>query len=180
MEEPGVLACPQLYHSSINRKTPSSLKAVAFSSWPECSNEELAADCLTLLIPGLWRLAFLCVMINRITALFCQKLKSQGNELPLTKNGFSFPPLNLGSAETGYLTQSNLLGISGRIGAEWQTIGLNLGFSYQQIQQIRYNNRWVRRPQDLKQEMHLKSFFWLRDNRTTENSYSASLHSQWV
>ncbi|XP_066485938.1 p53-induced death domain-containing protein 1 isoform X2 [Tiliqua scincoides] len=69
------------------------------------------------------------------------KLKPQGNGQSTTKNGFSLPPLNLGNAETGYLTQSNLLGIAGRIGADWQTIGLNLGLSYQQIQQIRYNNR---------------------------------------
>uniref|UniRef100_K7FNZ2 P53-induced death domain protein 1 n=1 Tax=Pelodiscus sinensis TaxID=13735 RepID=K7FNZ2_PELSI len=45
------------------------------------------------------------------------KLKSHGGEHADPKNGFSFPPLNLGNAETGYLTQANLLGIAGRIGA---------------------------------------------------------------
>ncbi|XP_061466025.1 p53-induced death domain-containing protein 1 isoform X4 [Rhineura floridana] len=69
------------------------------------------------------------------------KLKSQENDQPPTQNCFSLPPLNLGNAETGYLTQANLLVIAGRIGADWQTIGLNLGFSYQEIERIRYNNR---------------------------------------
>nr|XP_056707555.1 p53-induced death domain-containing protein 1 [Euleptes europaea] len=90
------------------------------------------------------------------------KLKSQGNELPVAKSGFSLPPLNLGSAETGYLTQSNLLGIAGRIGPEWQTIGLNLGFSYQQIQQIKYSNR-----EDLSAQILDMLFSWAQQNRRT-------------
>ncbi|XP_026517757.1 p53-induced death domain-containing protein 1, partial [Terrapene carolina triunguis] len=68
------------------------------------------------------------------------KLKSRSGEHSEPKNGFSFPPLNLGNAETGYLTQANLLGIAGRIGADWQTIGLNLGLPYQQIKRIGYNH----------------------------------------
>uniref|UniRef100_A0ACB8G465 Uncharacterized protein n=1 Tax=Sphaerodactylus townsendi TaxID=933632 RepID=A0ACB8G465_9SAUR len=90
------------------------------------------------------------------------KLKSKGNELPIAKNGFSLPPLNLGSAETGYLTQSNLLGISRRIGAEWQAIGLNLGFSYQQIQQIKFNNR-----EDLSAQILDMLFSWAQQNKRT-------------
>uniref|UniRef100_A0A8C3QIN3 P53-induced death domain protein 1 n=1 Tax=Cyanoderma ruficeps TaxID=181631 RepID=A0A8C3QIN3_9PASS len=50
-------------------------------------------------------------------------------------NGFSFPPLNLGNAETGYLTQANLLSIARRVGADWQSIGLSLGLTYQQIEE---------------------------------------------
>ncbi|XP_054827919.1 p53-induced death domain-containing protein 1 [Eublepharis macularius] len=92
------------------------------------------------------------------------KLKSQGNEMPTVKNGFSLPPLNLGNAETGYLTQANLLGIAGRIGAEWQTIGLNLGFSYQQIQQIRYNNR-----EDLSTQILDMLFSWAQQNKKTSD-----------
>ncbi|XP_053141549.1 p53-induced death domain-containing protein 1 [Hemicordylus capensis] len=87
------------------------------------------------------------------------KQKSQGNEHPDIKNGFSLPPLNLGNAETGYLTQSNLLGIAGRIGADWQTIGLNLGLSYQQIQQIKYNNR-----EDLNTQILDMLFSWAQQN----------------
>ncbi|XP_077177510.1 p53-induced death domain-containing protein 1 [Paroedura picta] len=92
------------------------------------------------------------------------KLKSQGNDLPAAKNGFSLPALNLGSAETGYLTQSNLLGVAGRIGAEWKTIGLNLGFSYQQIEQIRYNNR-----EDLSAQILDMLFSWAQQNIRTPN-----------
>ncbi|XP_060118869.1 p53-induced death domain-containing protein 1 [Heteronotia binoei] len=90
------------------------------------------------------------------------KLKSQGNELPTAKNGFSLPSLNLGSAETGYLTQSNLLSVAGRIGADWQTVGLNLGFSYQQIQQIKYNNR-----EDLSAQIQDMLFSWAQQNKRT-------------
>lgn len=70
-----------------------------------------------------------------------QRLKPRWGANPGTLNGFSFPPLNLGNAETGYLTQANLLSIARRVGADWQTIGLNLGLTYQQIERIGYNNR---------------------------------------
>ncbi|XP_044281752.1 p53-induced death domain-containing protein 1 isoform X2 [Varanus komodoensis] len=87
------------------------------------------------------------------------KLKSQANEQPTIQNGFSLPPLNLGNAETGYLTQSNLLSIAGRIGADWQSIGINLGLSYQQIQQIKYNNR-----EDLSSQILNMLFSWAQRN----------------
>ncbi|XP_062973167.1 p53-induced death domain-containing protein 1 [Elgaria multicarinata webbii] len=87
------------------------------------------------------------------------KLKSQGSEQPATQNGFSLPPLNLGNAETGYLTQSNLLGIAGRIGADWQSIGMNLGLSYQEIQRIQYNNR-----EDLNTQILNMLFSWAQQN----------------
>uniref|UniRef100_A0A663ETP9 P53-induced death domain protein 1 n=1 Tax=Aquila chrysaetos chrysaetos TaxID=223781 RepID=A0A663ETP9_AQUCH len=63
------------------------------------------------------------------------RLKPRWGENPGPLNGFSFPPLNLGNAETGYLTQANLLSIARRMGADWQTIGLNLGLTYQQIEE---------------------------------------------
>uniref|UniRef100_A0A8C0C4E6 Netrin receptor UNC5 n=1 Tax=Buteo japonicus TaxID=224669 RepID=A0A8C0C4E6_9AVES len=63
------------------------------------------------------------------------RLKPRWAENPGPLNGFSFPPLNLGNAETGYLTQANLLSIARRMGADWQTIGLNLGLTYQQIEE---------------------------------------------
>lgn len=73
-----------------------------------------------------------------------QQLKPRWDENPGPLYGFSFPPLNLGNAETGYLTQANLLSIARRVGADWQSIGLNLGLTYQQIERIGYNNRWDR------------------------------------
>ncbi|KAK9410119.1 p53-induced death domain-containing protein 1 [Crotalus adamanteus] len=87
------------------------------------------------------------------------KLKTQVNKQPTTPNGFSLPPLNLGNAETGYLTQSNLLGIAGRIGAEWRIIGLNLGLSYQQLQRIQYNSR-----EDLHTQILDMLFSWAQQN----------------
>lgn len=70
-----------------------------------------------------------------------QRLKPRWGENPSPQNGFSFSPLNLGNAETGYLTQANLLSIARRVGPDWQTIGLNLGLTYQQIERIGYNHR---------------------------------------
>ncbi|XP_019340693.1 p53-induced death domain-containing protein 1 isoform X1 [Alligator mississippiensis] len=79
-------------------------------------------------------------------------------------NGFSFPPLNLGNEETGYLTQANLLSIARRIGADWQTIGLNLGLTYQQIERIGYNNR-----EDLDRQILNMLFSWAQQNSEDQN-----------
>ncbi|XP_042315196.1 p53-induced death domain-containing protein 1 [Sceloporus undulatus] len=100
------------------------------------------------------------------------KLKSQGNGQRATQNDFSLPPLNLGNAETGYLTQSNLLGIAGRIGADWQTIGLHLGFSYQQIQQIQYNNR-----ENLSTQILDMLFSWAQQNEKKPDSVDQLIHA---
>ncbi|XP_060625234.2 p53-induced death domain-containing protein 1 [Anolis sagrei] len=100
------------------------------------------------------------------------KLKSQGNEQPTTSNGFSLPPLNLGNAETGYLTQSNLLGIAGRIGADWQAIGLHLGLSYQQIQRIQYNNR-----EDLNTQILDMLFSWAQQNEKKPDCVDQLIHA---
>ncbi|NWS74443.1 PIDD1 protein, partial [Crotophaga sulcirostris] len=85
-----------------------------------------------------------------------------GNPGPL--NGFSFPPLNLGNAETGYLTQANLLSIARRVGADWQTVGLNLGLTYQQIERIGYNNR-----EDLDKQILDMLFSWAQQNSEDPN-----------
>ncbi|XP_070813492.1 p53-induced death domain-containing protein 1 [Pituophis catenifer annectens] len=87
------------------------------------------------------------------------KLKTQVNKQLTTPDGFSLPPLNLGNAETGYLTQSNLLGIAGRMGADWRIIGLNLGLSYQQLERIQYNNR-----EDLHTQILDMLFSWAQQN----------------
>ncbi|OXB54382.1 hypothetical protein ASZ78_003165 [Callipepla squamata] len=87
------------------------------------------------------------------------RLKPRWGETSSSLNGFSFPPLNLGNAETGYLTQANLLSIARRVGADWQTIGLNLGLTYQQIERIGYNNR-----QDLDKQILDMLFSWAQQN----------------
>ncbi|KAK0677118.1 PIDD1 protein, partial [Pygoscelis papua] len=87
------------------------------------------------------------------------RLKPRWRENPGPLNGFSFPPLNLGNAETGYLTQANLLSIARRVGADWQTIGLNLGLTYQQIERIGYNNR-----EDLDKQILDMLFSWAQQN----------------
>ncbi|NXV17078.1 PIDD1 protein, partial [Cepphus grylle] len=87
------------------------------------------------------------------------RLKPRWGENPGPLNGFSFPPLNLGNAETGYLTQANLLSIARRVGADWQTIGLNLGLTYHQIERIGYNNR-----EDLDKQILDMLFSWAQQN----------------
>ncbi|NXG74417.1 PIDD1 protein, partial [Baryphthengus martii] len=87
------------------------------------------------------------------------RLKTRWGENLGPLNDFSFPPLNLGNAETGYLTQANLLSIARRVGADWQTIGLNLGLTYQQIERIGYNNR-----DDLDKQILDMLFSWAQQN----------------
>ncbi|RMC00236.1 hypothetical protein DUI87_22841 [Hirundo rustica rustica] len=87
------------------------------------------------------------------------QLKPRWDENPGPQYGFSFPPLNLGNAETGYLTQANLLSIARRVGADWQSIGLNLGLTYQQIERIGYNNR-----EDLNKQILDMLFSWAQQN----------------
>ncbi|KFP76086.1 p53-induced protein with a death domain, partial [Acanthisitta chloris] len=87
------------------------------------------------------------------------QLKPRWGENAGALNGFSFPPLNLGNAETGYLTQANLLSIARRVGSDWKTIGLNLGLTYQQIERIGYNNR-----EDLDKQILDMLFSWAQQN----------------
>ncbi|XP_071414845.1 p53-induced death domain-containing protein 1 [Pithys albifrons albifrons] len=87
------------------------------------------------------------------------QLKPRWDENASPLCGFSFPPLNLGSAETGYLTQANLLSIARRVGPDWQTIGLNLGLTYQQIERIGHNNR-----EDLDKQILGMLFSWAQQN----------------
>ncbi|XP_071617678.1 p53-induced death domain-containing protein 1 isoform X1 [Heliangelus exortis] len=87
------------------------------------------------------------------------RLKPHLSDSPGPLNGFSFPPLSLGSAESGYLTQGNLLSIARRLGPDWQSIGLNLGLSYQQIERIGYNNR-----EDLDKQILDMLFSWAQQN----------------
>ncbi|XP_049993691.1 p53-induced death domain-containing protein 1 isoform X2 [Alexandromys fortis] len=54
---------------------------------------------------------------------------------------FSLMPLNLGDAETGFLTQSNLLSVASRLGPDWPTVALHLGMPYRELQRIRHEFR---------------------------------------
>ncbi|XP_004441098.1 PREDICTED: p53-induced death domain-containing protein 1 [Ceratotherium simum simum] len=53
----------------------------------------------------------------------------------------SLGPLNLGDAETGFLTQSNLLNVAGRLGPDWPAVALHLGLPYRELQRIRHEFR---------------------------------------
>ncbi|KAG8515692.1 p53-induced death domain-containing protein 1 [Galemys pyrenaicus] len=52
--------------------------------------------------------------------------------------GLPLAPLNLGDAETGFLTQSNLLGVAGRLGPDWPAVALRLGTPYREVQRIQH------------------------------------------
>ena len=72
---------------------------------------------------------------------FPQRLRR--SEGPGPGAGLSLAPLNLGDAETGFLTQSNLLNLAGRLGPDWPAVALHLGLPYQELQRIRHEFRWV-------------------------------------
>ncbi|KAM6172462.1 p53-induced death domain-containing protein 1 isoform 1-T1 [Erethizon dorsatum] len=55
--------------------------------------------------------------------------------------GLSLVPLNLGDAETGFLTQSNLLSVARRLGPDWPAVALHLGLPYQELERIRHKFR---------------------------------------
>ncbi|XP_064226390.1 p53-induced death domain-containing protein 1 isoform X2 [Aotus nancymaae] len=65
----------------------------------------------------------------------------RGSEGPRRGAGLSLAPLNLGDAETGFLTQSNLLTVAGRLGPDWPAVALHLGVSYRELQRIRHEFR---------------------------------------
>ncbi|XP_064143603.1 p53-induced death domain-containing protein 1 isoform X4 [Loxodonta africana] len=55
--------------------------------------------------------------------------------------GLSLAPLNLGDAESGFLTQSNLLSVARRLGLDWPAVALHLGLPYRELQRIRLEFR---------------------------------------
>uniref|UniRef100_A0A8C9UJS7 P53-induced death domain protein 1 n=1 Tax=Spermophilus dauricus TaxID=99837 RepID=A0A8C9UJS7_SPEDA len=65
-----------------------------------------------------------------------QGLKGHGKGARL-----SLAPLNLGDAETGFLTQSNLLSVAGRLGPDWPAVALHLGMPFPELQRIRHEFR---------------------------------------
>ncbi|MBN3294959.1 PIDD1 protein, partial [Amia calva] len=71
--------------------------------------------------------------------------------------GQPLPPLRLGDPERGYLTEANLLSVSLRLGAEWRTLGLNLGLSFQRLERIQHQHR-----DDLGAQVLAMLFHWAR------------------
>lgn len=67
----------------------------------------------------------------------------------------SLAPLNLGDAETGFLTQSNLLNVAGRLGTDWPAVALHLGMPYRELQRIRHEFR-----DDLDGQIRCMLFSW--------------------
>ncbi|XP_075693711.1 p53-induced death domain-containing protein 1 isoform X2 [Rhinoderma darwinii] len=65
------------------------------------------------------------------------RMKCTNGEYEKQKNDHSLPPLNIGNPEMGYLTETNLLGIAGRIGPDWMNVGINLGLTYNELECIR-------------------------------------------
>ncbi|KAM9763959.1 p53-induced death domain-containing protein 1 isoform 5-T5 [Dama dama] len=65
----------------------------------------------------------------------------RGCEGPAQGAGLSLAPLNLGDAETGFLTQSNLLNVARRLGPDWPAVALHLGLPYRELQRIRHEFR---------------------------------------
>ncbi|KAB0366781.1 hypothetical protein FD754_010937 [Muntiacus muntjak] len=65
----------------------------------------------------------------------------RGCEGPAWGAGLSLAPLNLGDAETGFLTQSNLLNVARRLGPDWPAVALHLGLPYRELQRIRHEFR---------------------------------------
>nr|XP_012624962.1 p53-induced death domain-containing protein 1 isoform X2 [Microcebus murinus] len=65
----------------------------------------------------------------------------RGSEGQGRRASLSLAPLNLGDAETGFLTQSNLLSVAGRLGPDWPAVALHLGMPYRELQRIRHEFR---------------------------------------
>jgi len=65
---------------------------------------------------------------------------SQGPEQG-QRTSLSLAPLTLGDAETGFLTQSNLQNVAGRLGPDWPAVALHLGMPYRELQRIRHEFR---------------------------------------
>ncbi|KAM9301756.1 p53-induced death domain-containing protein 1 [Gastrophryne carolinensis] len=83
------------------------------------------------------------------------------NEDERQRTSFSLPHLNLGNAEMGYLTETNLLSIATQIGSDWMQIGINLGLSYGELERINYKNS-----RDLNQMVLEMLFTWAQKNST--------------
>ncbi|XP_068116371.1 p53-induced death domain-containing protein 1 [Hyperolius riggenbachi] len=89
------------------------------------------------------------------------KVRSLNGEDERQQTSYTLRPLNLGNAEMGYLTETNLLSIATQIGSEWMNIGINLGLTYMELERIRYKNS-----KDLQQLVLEMLFTWAQKNST--------------
>uniref|UniRef100_A0A4W3HP20 P53-induced death domain protein 1 n=1 Tax=Callorhinchus milii TaxID=7868 RepID=A0A4W3HP20_CALMI len=138
----------EIYVTTLTDRTTEAVKGqVSFyrGSLPETISEEAAKKRKG---PDSQWLATLPIRLPRKSSLD----KGLGSDI-------SYPPLNLGDEETGYLTEANLLSIARRIGLEWRNIGINLGLSYSQLERIAYNNR-----DDLDKQILEMLFLWAHSN----------------
>ncbi|XP_072277800.1 p53-induced death domain-containing protein 1 [Pyxicephalus adspersus] len=88
------------------------------------------------------------------------KIKSLNQENERQRINYSLRPLNLGNAEAGYLTETNLLSIATQIGSEWMNIGINLGLPHVELQRIKQNSN------DFDQLVLDMLFTWAQRNST--------------
>ncbi|XP_063800845.1 p53-induced death domain-containing protein 1 [Pseudophryne corroboree] len=89
------------------------------------------------------------------------KPKGLDGESERQRNGHSLRPLNLGNAEMGYLTETNLLSIARQIGSDWMNIGINLDLTYGELERIGFNNS-----KDMNKLVLDMLFSWARKNST--------------
>ncbi|KAM5317281.1 p53-induced death domain-containing protein 1 [Glossophaga mutica] len=118
--------------STLDRRAQAVRGQVSFyrGAVPEEVPEEAEAARLRKGMDALW-MATLPIKLPRLH-------RSEG---PAPGAGLSLAPLNLGDAESGFLTQSNLLNLAGRLGPDWPAVALHLGLSYQELQRIRHEFR---------------------------------------
>ncbi|XP_018421163.1 PREDICTED: p53-induced death domain-containing protein 1 [Nanorana parkeri] len=89
------------------------------------------------------------------------KIKGLNQEDERQRISYSLRPLNLGNAEVGYLTETNLLSIATQIGSDWMNIGINLGLPHTDLQRIKHNNS-----NDFNQLVLDMLFTWAQKNST--------------
>ncbi|CAI9610899.1 unnamed protein product, partial [Staurois parvus] len=89
------------------------------------------------------------------------KIKSLNWKDERQRISYTLSPLNLGNAEVGYLTETNLLSIATQIGSDWMNIGINLGLPHTELQRIKYNNS-----NDFNQLVLDMLFTWAQKNST--------------
>ncbi|PIO35277.1 hypothetical protein AB205_0216530 [Aquarana catesbeiana] len=89
------------------------------------------------------------------------KMKSLNQENERQGISYSLRPLNLGNAEVGYLTETNLLSIATQIGSDWMNIGINLGLPHTELLRIKHNNS-----NDFNQLVLDMLFTWAQRNST--------------
>ncbi|KAM5138505.1 p53-induced death domain-containing protein 1 isoform 1-T2 [Mantella aurantiaca] len=100
------------------------------------------------------------------------KIKILNRENERQRTSCLLRPLNLGNAEVGYLTETNLLSIATQIGTDWMNIGINLGLSHTELQCIKHNNS-----NDFNQLVLDMLFTWAQRNSTEPDCIEKLVHA---